>query len=330
MGGAELNVGAELFLQTTATIALAVFACVAWFWGANLFLDRVLGAWAASIRPWLFAGPALILMLVYLIYPALVTLWQSLHDARGDHFVGAVNYRWLIVDAGFRQAARNNLLWLLIVPALSTGLGLIAAALTDRLRWGGLARALIFMPGAISAVGAGVVWKFIYDYRPLGDSQIGALNATVQALGGTPQIWLALASWNNLLLMAVMIWVQTGFATVILSAALRGIPVETVECAMLDGASPWRIFVSIQVPQISGAIAVVWTTITVVVLKVFDIVFVMTNGQWGTQVLAGLMYDWMFRGVPDLGKGAAIAVVMMVLVVPVMVWNIRALRRRRP
>lgn len=319
----------QLLFMAVGTIALALSCCVAWFWGANLILDRVFGARADRIRPWLFAGPALILMTAYLVYPALVTLWQSLHDARGDRFVGAANYRWLMGDMPFRQAVLNNLTWLLIVPALSTGLGLIAAQLTDRLRWGGLARAMIFMPGAISAVGAGVIWKFVYEYRPAGDSQIGLLNAMVQATGGDPQIWLASAPWNNLLLMAVMIWVQTGFATVILSAALRAIPQDTVECATLDGAPPWRIFVSIQLPQISGTIAVVWTTITVVVLKVFDIVFVLTNGQWGTQVLAGLMYDWMFRGVPDYGRGGAVAMVLMALVVPVMVWNLAAARRDR-
>ncbi len=320
----------QLLFTTTCTIALALAGCVGWFWGANLILDRLLGARADRIRPWLFAGPALILMAVYLVFPALVTLWQSLHDARGDRFAGAANYRWLMADAPFRQAVVNNLTWLVIVPAASTGLGLIVAQLTDRLRWGGVARALIFMPGAISAVGAAVIWKFVYDYRPAGGNQIGLLNAVVQVFGGDPQVWLAVAPWNNLLLMVVMIWVQTGFATVILCAALRAIPQDTVESAMLDGASPWRIFISIQMPQISGTIAVVWTAITVVVLKVFDIVFVLTNGQWGTQVLAGLMYDWMFRGVPDYGRGGAIAMILMVLVVPVMFFSIRAARKDRP
>lgn len=321
--------GADLLWLAVATVALSVLACVVWLWGASRIIDRVLPERATQIRPWLFVGPAALMMAVYLVWPALMTLWQSLHDARGDGFVGAANYRGLMADPQMRRAMLNNLSWLLIVPALSTALGLAIAGLTDRLRWGALARALIFLPGAISAVGAGVIWKFVYDYRPAGDTQIGLLNALIQAVGGQPQIWLALAPWNSLLLMAVMFWIQTGFATMILTAALRSIPTEMTEAAMLDGASGWRIFMTIQIPQISGAIAVVWTTITVVVLKVFDIVFVMTNGQWGTQVLAGLIYDQMFRGAPDFGRGAAMAVLLMAMLLPVMIWQLRGSRKRR-
>ena len=148
-----------------------------------------------------------------------------------------------------------------------------------------------------------------------------------RGLGGDPQTWLTIQPWNNFFLMIVLVWIQTGFAMVILSAALRGIPEETIEAAVLDGASPWQIFFKIKVPQIMGTIAVVWTTITITVLKVFDIVFVMTNGQWGTQVLANLMYDWMFRGTPDYGRGSAIAIVLMILVLPIMIWNIRNVRK---
>ena len=169
-----------------------------------------------------------------------------------------------------------------MVPAASTFFGLVAAALTDRISWGNFARSMIFMPMAISFVGAAVIWKFVYDYRGEGQEQIGLLNAIVVALGGSPQTWLALPFWNSFLLMAVLIWIQTGFAMVILSAALRGIPEETIEAAVIDGANPLQIFMRIKVPQIWGTIAVVWTTITITVLKVFDIVLAMTNGQWGT------------------------------------------------
>jgi alpha-glucoside transport system permease protein len=186
---------------------------------------------------------------------------------------------------------------------------------------------MIFMPMAISFVGAGVIWKFIYDFRGEGLEQIGLLNAAVVYFGGSPQTWLVTPLWNSFLLMAVLVWIQTGFAMVILSAALRGIPEETIEAAILDGANPWQVFLRIKVPQIWGTIAVVWTTITITVLKVFDIVFVMTNGEWGTQVLANLMYNWMFRGAPDYGRGSAIAIVIMLLVTPIMVWNIRNARR---
>jgi alpha-glucoside transport system permease protein len=319
------------------TIIAGVFGCVAWFWGTNMLLDWALpprGPQAGRninranlIRPWLFVGPALLCLGVYLVYPVVNSVWRSLHDAAGQNWVGLDNFRWLLGDAKFRESIFNNMLWLLVVPALSTLFGLIAAQVTDRIRWGNLAKSLIFMPMAISFVGAGVIWKFIYDYRGADQEQIGLLNAIWTSLGNDPQTWLTLPFWNNFFLMAVLIWIQTGFAMVILSAALRGIPEETIEAAIIDGANPWQLFFKIKVPQIWGTIAVVWTTITIVVLKVFDIVFVMTNGQWGTQVLANLMYDWMFRGAPDYGRGSAIALVIMLLVTPIMVWNIRNARR---
>ncbi|MBD3788010.1 MAG: sugar ABC transporter permease [Sphingomonadales bacterium] len=326
----------EQLVLAAGTIVTGVFACVAWFWGSNLIVDLL---WpprgpeagrnitrANLVRPWLFIGPAVAFLGLYLVYPVLNSAARSLMDAGSQSWVGLDNYRWLIADAKFRESIANNMLWLLIVPAASTFLGLIAAQVTDRIRWGNLAKSLIFMPMAISFVGAGVIWKFIYDYRGEGQDQIGLLNAIWVAMGHAPETWLTLPFWNNLFLMAVLIWIQTGFAMVILSAALRGIPEETIEAAILDGANPWQLFFRIKVPQIRGTIAVVWTTITIVVLKVFDIVFVMTNGQWGTQVLANLMYDWMFRGAPDYGRGSAIAIVIMALVTPIMVWNIRNAR----
>ena len=327
----------DLFWLAIGTIAVGVFGCVAWFWGSNWVLDRIYPARgpkagdnirrAGQIRPWLFLGPAILFLGLYLVYPIFDSLWRSLHNARGSEFVGLSNYAWHMGDDKFRESMRNNLVWLLVVPALSTLFGLIAAQLTDRLKWGAVGKSLIFMPMAISFVGAGVIWKFIYEYRAPDENQIGLLNAIVQALGGEPQLWLTLIPWNNFFLMIVLVWIQTGFAMVILSAALRGIPEETIEAAILDGASPWQVFFKIKVPQIMGTIAVVWTTITIVVLKVFDIVFVMTNGQWGTQVLANLMYDWMFRGTPDYGRGSAIAIILMLLVTPIMIWNIVNARR---
>ncbi len=153
--------------------------------------------------------------------------------------------------------------------------------------------------------------------------QIGLLNAIVKLFGGSPEAWITIPFWNNFFLMIILIWIQTGFAMVILSAALRGVPEETIEAATIDGAKGWHIFFYIMVPQIWPTIAVVWTTITITVLKVFDIVLAMTNGQWNSEVLANLMYDWMFRGGGDFGRGATIAVVIMLAVVPIMIWNIR-------
>jgi alpha-glucoside transport system permease protein len=222
---------------------------------------------------------------------------------------------------------RNNMLWLVVVPALSTAFGLLAAQLTDRLRWGNFAKSLIFMPMAISFVGASVIWKLIYDARPAGQDQIGILNALYIWFGGTePQTWLTIPFWNNFFLMIVLVWIQAGFAMVILSAALRAIPEETIEAAIIDGANPFQIFFKIKVPQIMGTIVVVWTTITITVLKVFDIVLAMTNGQWQTQVLANYMYDKFFRAF-DVGVGSAAAMIIMLLVTPILVWNVYNARK---
>ncbi|ORT48706.1 alpha-glucoside ABC transporter permease [Vibrio sp. qd031] len=278
---------------------------------------------AAAIRPWLFLFPALAFLTLYLIYPVFESFYLSLHDRNGDQFVGLSNYTWLFQNPEFQESLVNNLLWLLVVPAASTFFGLVIAALTDKVSWGNIAKSLIFMPMAISFIGASIIWKFIYDYRGPGSEQIGLLNAFVEFLGFAPQAWITIPFWNNFFLMVILIWIQTGFAMVILSAALRGIPEETVEAAVLDGANGVQIFFKILIPQIWGTIAVVWTTITILVLKVFDIVLAMTNGQWSTQVLANMMFDWMFRGGGDFGRGAAIAVIIMIAVIPVMVWNMR-------
>ncbi|MCV6824475.1 MULTISPECIES: carbohydrate ABC transporter permease [Halocynthiibacter] len=318
------------------TVVIGVFGCVLYFFLSNMILDRIYPAKgpnagrninrAARIRPWLFMFPALFLLTMYLLYPVVISVWLSFHGSDGDEFIGGGNYAWLLSDEKFAESMKNNMLWLIVVPAGSTFFGLIAAALTDRIKWGNFAKSLIFMPMAISFVGASVIWKFVYDYRAEGEAQIGLLNAIVTYFGGAPQAWITVPFWNSFFLMAILIWIQTGFAMVILSAALRGISEETIEAAILDGANPFQIFWKIKVPQIWGTIAVVWTTITILVLKVFDIVLAMTNGQWGSQVLANLMFDWMFRGL-DIGRASTVALVIMLLVTPIMVWNIRNARR---
>ena len=317
------------------TIVLGVGGCIGYFWLSNLLLDTVIFPprgpnagrninRANAIRPWLFLAPALLALGLYLAYPVVATFWLSLNDrvaGGGSEFVGLDNYVQMFGESKFREAILNNMMWLVVVPAASTAFGLIAAQLTDRISWGSIAKSLIFMPMAISFVGASVIWKLIYDARPQGTDQIGVLNALWVAFGGEPQQWLTIPGWNNLLLMIVLIWIQTGFAMVILGAALRGIPEETVEAAIVDGASPWTIFFRIKVPQIMPTIVVVWTTITLVVLKVFDIVLAMTNGQWETQVLANYMYDKLFRSF-DWGVGSAAAMIIMLLVSPILIWNV--------
>jgi alpha-glucoside transport system permease protein len=282
------------------------------------------------IRPWLFLAPAIIALGLYLAYPVFATFWLSLHQQRAGNvseFVGLANYANMMTESKFWESVRNNMLWLFVVPALATMFGLLAAQLTDRIWWGNIAKSLIFMPMAISFVGASVIWKLIYDARPAGQDQIGILNALYLWFGGSdPQNWLTIPFWNNFFLMIVLVWIQAGFAMVILSAALRAIPEETIEAAILDGANPFQIFFKIKVPQIMGTIVVVWTTITITVLKVFDIVLAMTNGQWETQVLANYMFDKLFRA-GDWGVGSASAMVIMLLVTPILVWNVYNARK---
>ena len=318
------------------TMTLGVLACAGYFYGSNALLDVIFPSKnrppevvarnlriVNQVRPWLFLGPALLLLFFYLFYPVVQSVIISFYGRTGEEFVGLDNYLWLFQSGEFLESFRNNMLWLIVVPTLSTFFGLIIATMTDRIWWGNIAKTLIFMPMAISFIGASIIWKFIYEYRSGGDEQIGLLNALVVFFGGEPQTWIQIPFWNNFFLMVILVWIQTGFAMVILSAALRGIPDETIEAAVLDGASGLQIFFRIMVPQIWGTIAVVWTTITILVLKVFDIVLAMTNGQWGTQVLANQMFSWLFQGGGDYGRSAVIALVIMILVVPIMVWNIK-------
>ena len=398
------------------TVIIGVGGCIGYFYFSNVFLDKVLFPptgpnagrninRANQIRPWLFLAPAMFALGLYLGYPVFETLRLSLTDRdAGGAFIGLENYNKMFAERKFWEAMRNNMLWLIVVPAASTAFGLLAAQLTDRISWGNIAKSLIFMPMAISFVGASVIFKLIYDARPAEQSQIGILNAvwmqfdggpgsilflkilpaiiilafgamvayvawilihplikgvakggaifaalrvlgaliaayfvfvsirglfgvlTAELAYGEPQNWLTLPFFNNFFLMVVLIWIQTGFAMVILSAALRGIPEETVEAAIVDGANPLQIFFKIKVPQIMPTIVVVWTTITLVVLKVFDIVFAMTNGQWETQVLANYMYDKLFRA-NDWGVGSASAIIIMLLVSPILIWNVYNARK---
>ena len=318
-------------LQGLVTIIVGVGGCLAYFWASNLILDRMIFPArgpnigrninrANAVRPWLFLAPAIAAMGIYLVYPVIGSFVRSLYNRSGDAFIGFGNYQRLIGSEDFRTAFVNNFLWVLVVPAAATFLGLLVAQLTDRLKWGNFAKSLIFMPMAISFVGASLIWKFVYAQ----DSDIGILNAI--------RVWFGLAEvdpmqipfWNNFFLMVILVWIQTGFAMVILSAALRGIPEETVEAAIIDGANPFQIFFRIKVPQIMGTIVVVWTTITILVLKVFDIVYTMTGGNYGTEILPSYMMDFMFR---DDGLATAVAFVIMLVVLPVMVWNIRQARK---
>ena len=275
-----------------------------------------------SIRVIIFILPAFIVLFIFILYPVFETIRLSFYDKFGREFVGFYNYQWAINDPEFRRSILNNLGWLLIVPTISTFFGLVIANLADRIWWGSIAKSIIFMPMAISFVGAGVIWKFVYEYRGPGDTQIGLLNSLIVSLGYEPQAWLTIPIWNNIFLMAIMIWIQTGLALVIFSAALRSIPKEMIEASRIDGASELKIFFSIIIPYLEQTILVIWTLITIIVLRIFDIIFAMTNGEWQTGVLANLMYDWMFRGGGDSGRGSVLAIVIMIGVIPILAWNL--------
>jgi alpha-glucoside transport system permease protein len=289
--------------------------------GLGLLPDRS----RAAVRPWLWLAPALLLLAVFLVYPTLQTIWLSLYDARSEAFVGLANYQFVFGDSQMLGALRNNVIWLVVFTGAAVGLGLLFAVLVDRVPYEAVARSVVFLPMAISFVAAGVIWKFMYDYRPPLSPQTGALNAVVTALGGDPQAWLINPPGNNLALIAVAVWTWTGFCVVILSAALKGIPGEVLEAARVDGADEVQIFRHIVFPLISPTVAVVTTTMVIFALKAFDIVYVMTNGNYETEVIANRMYKEMFN-FRHFGRAAAIATVLLAAIVPVMWFNVGRFR----
>lgn len=276
--------------------------------------------------PWLYLAPALAILGFFLVYPTIHTIILSFFGPRGDIFVGLDNYRRAFTSREPLIAYRNNALWLVVFTFCTVAFGLILAVLTDRVRYERVVKTIVFLPMAVSFVGAGVIWKFMYAWRPAVAGQIGLLNAIVVALGGEPIPWLIERPWiNNLALIAVGIWIWTGFCTVILSAAYKGIPKDLLEAARIDGASEWHVFWRVILPLMAPTLAVVTTTMVINVLKIFDIVYVMTNGAYGTEVIANRMYKEMFH-FRNFGMGATLAVVLFLAVLPFMLLNIRRFR----
>jgi alpha-glucoside transport system permease protein len=311
-------------------IAVLVGTVGVWglYWGGDQLIGRLPRRGANAVRPFLFVGPAMALLTFYLIYPAINTIFLSVQNRDSSEFVGLDNFNTLFTEETYQIGIRNSILWVIIVPAAALVIGLGFATLVDQLgkKTESATKSLIFMPMAISFVGASVVFAFIYSFRPEGfGEQIGLLNAIKVGLGAEPTSWLAQEPWNNLYLMVILIWLQTGFSMVILSSAIKGVPVELIEAARIDGASEWKVFTRITIPTIKSTIVVVWTTVIITVWKVFDIVWVMTGGRDDTQVVAQLMVQEFFTN-RNNGVGAALAVLMFVAIVPILIINIRRFR----
>ncbi|WP_434056372.1 carbohydrate ABC transporter permease [Georgenia sunbinii] len=307
---------------------IALLAVVAVLMGGARLADRFAGRSRTFWVVLAFGGPAFLLLGVGLIYPAIRTIIMSFMDRRSDTWVGLENYQWVFTNPDSLQGFINTFWWVVLVPLVSTVVGLVYAILVDNSRFEKLAKSLLFMPMAISFVGAGIIWKFVYEYRGAAQEQIGLLNAIITGLGFEPVRFLQDSPLNTFFLIVVMIWIQAGFAMVLLSAAIKGIPSDIVEAARLDGVSAWQMFRSITVPSVRPTLVVVLTTIIIATLKIFDIPRTMTGARFDTQVLANLMYDQSFT-FGNNGIGSALAVMIFVLVIPVVVFNVRQMMRNR-
>lgn len=295
---------------------------------SNWLVEKLPANVARSIQPFVFVGPAVAILAWYLFIPTIRTLVMSFQNDISTGWTSLDNYVYAFTNPLMLETFRNNLMWMVFGTFFSVSLGLLVAVLADRSRWESFYKAIIFMPMAISFVGAGVIWKFIYTYKGEGVTEIGLLNAVVLALGGTPQPWLSLSPWNNLFLIVIMIWLQTGYAMVILSSAIKGLPVELLEAARVDGASEIQSFFNITIPYIKGTLITVTTTIIIFSLKLFDIVRVMTGGNNGTNVIANEFYLQKFT-YSHAGRASAIAIVLLLAVVPVMIYNLRQFRESK-
>lgn len=324
-----------IFLRDTDA-PKGVVAVVAIVWGvggvaalylvSNWLVEKLGDDWRARIQPFVFVGPAVAILIIYLLYPTIATFRLSLFDSTGTEFVGLQNYVEVFTNRNMFVAFRNNILFWIPFGALFTVvLGLLIAVLADRSRFERFGKAMIFMPMAISMVGAAVIWNMLYDVNP----NIGLLNAIYTGItGNQPEAWTAANQpWNNLFLIVVMIWLQTGFAMVLFSAAIKGIPTDILEASRVDGANEVQIFFQIMIPYIRGTIITVTTTVVIFTLKIFDVVQVMTGGQFDTQVIATQFYREYFTA-RNSGFATAIAIVLLIFVIPVMIYNLKQFSER--
>jgi alpha-glucoside transport system permease protein len=299
------------------------------YWVLNFVAERLPGRWEDRLKPYFFLLPAVAAIGVFLIYPAVQTVIYSFANATSTNWVGLENYTDLLTERDFQITLVNTLLWILVAPTVVVALGLAVAVLADRLskRGENLSKTLIFLPMAISGVAAAAIWRFVYEVRPAGETQIGLQNAIVTKLGFDPIAWLQQDNLklNTFLLMIILIWGQTGFSMVLLSAAIKGVPEETLEAARIDGANERQTFFRVVVPQIWGSVITVFITVLIGVMKIFDQVYVMTNGNFNTNVIAVRFFNELITN-GDAGKAAAIVVMLILAVVPVMIYQVRNFR----
>lgn len=302
---------------------------VAYIWGTERLVSLTPERWRPRIRPWLWLAPAFGFLGLFLVYPTIKTVIRSMQSKNELHpkFVGLANYRWFFTNDDALGALLNNVLWLVFLTVFTVGIGLLVAVLVDRVRYEAWAKSIIFLPLAISMVAAGVIWKFMYDYKPPGTTQTGTVNALIGTVGLGPVGWLQTPSLrvSTFAMVAIMVWMWTGFAMVIISAALKGIDPELLEAARMDGANEWQVFRKVTFPLLGPTLAVVSTTMIITSLKTFDIVYTLTNGNYDTDVIANLMVKEMFT-FGDFGRASAVAVVLLLAIVPVMAFNIRQFR----
>ncbi len=319
-----LSVNIPKFTSAFSTIAFFFIVLAVLF----VIAGRANGKKARPIALVIFLAPALVLLLAGLIIPAIRTFLFSFMNPDSNAWVGFDNYYWMTQDPNIKSIMVNTILWILVVPIFTAALGLLLAIMLDRIKHESIPKSLLFMPMAISFVGASIIFKFVYEYRDPDEVQIGLLSTIVDFLGGTPTDWMLSKPLNTFLLMIIYVWTQMGFGMVILSAAIKAVPSDIVEASSLDGASGWRLFRNITFPMIKGTFIVVLATGVVGALKVFDIVRTMTGGNFSTNVLANEMYSQVFVQF-DTGKGSALAIVLFLLVTPILVYNIRSLRKER-
>jgi len=319
--------GAPQVVITVVAMIWGVGGVAALYFVANWLIQRMPRKWRSRFIPFLFVGPALIIIAWYLFIPAIRTLYLSFFDKFSSTFVAFENYKYVFTNRTMLIAFRNNLLWLFLGTGLCVIFGLLVALLADRSKIERTAKSFIFLPMAISFIGASIIWKFVYAYKPPGIDQVGLLNALVVALGGEPVGWITIRPWNTFFLIIILVWLQTGFGMVIFSAAIKGVPTSLLEAARLDGAKEGRIVFQIIIPYIKSTIITVATTTLLLTLKVFDIVYAMTNGLYGTEVLASQQYKQMFKFL-HYGRGSAIAMVILIAVIPVIWYNLKQFGKR--